>query len=99
MRPLVVCGRERFGDWEADLIQGTEGSGFWVSLDERKSRMGLLHLIPGKSRAEAFKGIVSLLHGREVRTITYDNGLEFARHVLTSEIPECAQHSFASFVV
>ena len=60
-----------------------------VSLYKRKSRVGLLHLIPDKSSAEAFKGIVSLLHGREVYMITYDNGLEFARHGLVNALLEC----------
>lgn len=92
MRPPVVCRRERFGDWEADLIQGGGGSGFLVSLYERKSRMGLLHLIPDKSSDEALKGIVSLLHGMEVHTITYDNGLEFSRHGLVNKLLECESY-------
>lgn len=92
MRPPVVCRRERFGDWEADLIQGGGGSGFLVSLYERKSRVGLLHLMPDKSSDEALKGIVSLLHGMEVHTITYDNGLEFARHGLVNELLECESY-------
>lgn len=92
LRPPVVCHRERFGDWEADLIQGGGGSGFLVSLYERKSRVGLLHLMPDKSSAEALKGIVSLLHGKKVHTITYDNGLEFARHGLVNELLDCESY-------
>ena len=45
--------------------------------------------MPDKSSDEALKGIVSLLHGMEVHTITYDNGLEFARHGLVNELLEC----------
>lgn len=92
LRPSVVDTRERFGDWEADLIQGGDGSGFLVSLYERKSRLGLLYLMPDKSSDETFKGIMNLLQRMEVRTITYDNGLEFARHGLINELLECESY-------
>lgn len=92
LRPAVVEGRERFGDWEADLIQGGDGSGFLVSLYERKSRLGLLYLMPDKSSDGTLKGIVSLLRGMVVKTITYDNGLEFARHGLINELLRCESY-------
>lgn len=92
LRPPVVGTRERFGDWEADLIQGGDGSGFLVSLYERKSRLGLLYLMPDKSSDGTLKGIMNLLRGMEVRTITYDNGLEFARHGLINELLECESY-------
>jgi len=41
-RPKAVERRSRFGDWEADLIEGRKGSGFLLSLYERKSRLGRL---------------------------------------------------------
>lgn len=92
LRPPIVDGRERFGDWEADLIQGGDGSGFLVSLYERKSRLGLLYLMPDKSSDGTLKGIVSLLRGMVVETITYDNGLEFARHGLINELLGCQSY-------
>jgi IS30 family transposase len=39
-RPAVVCRRKRYGDWEADLIQGGARSGFLLSVYVRKSRIG-----------------------------------------------------------
>ncbi len=39
-RPTVISERKRYGDWEADLIQGGAGSGFLLSVDERKNRAG-----------------------------------------------------------
>ena len=92
LRPPVVGNRERFGDWEADLIQGGDGSGFLVSLYERKSRLGLLYLMPDKSSDGTLKGIMNLLREMEVRTITYDNGLEFAQHGLINELLECESY-------
>ena len=41
-RPEVVEKRARYGDWEADLIEGTKGSGYILNLYERKSRFGQL---------------------------------------------------------
>jgi IS30 family transposase len=91
-RPAVVSHRKRYGDWEADLIQGGAGSGFLLSVYERKSRIGRLHLLPDKSSAETMKAIVTVLHGLKVSSITYDNGLEFAMHGLVNELLECESY-------
>ena len=91
-RPAVVSRRTRYGDWEADLIQGGSGSGFLLSIYERKSRIGRLHLLPDKSSSETMKGIVTVLHGLKVSSITYDNGLEFARHELVNKLLECESY-------
>lgn len=92
LRPPVVEDRERFGDWEADLIQGGDGSGFLVSLYERKSRLGRLYLMPDKSSEGTLRGIMTLLWGLAVWTITYDNGLEFAQHGLINELLGCESY-------
>ena len=91
-RPAVISRRKRYGDWEADLIQGGAGSGFLLSVYERKSRVGRLHLLPDKSSAETMKAIVTVLHGLKVNSITYDNGLEFAMHELVNELLECESY-------
>ena len=91
-RPLLVSGRNRYGDWEADLIQGAAGSGFLLSIYERKSRVGRLHLLPDKSSAGTMRGIVTILSGLTVHSITYDNGLEFAMHELVNELLECKSY-------
>ena len=88
-RPMIISGRNRYGDWEADLIQGAAGSGFLLSIYERKSRIGRLHLLRDKSSAETMKGIVTILYGLKVHSITYDNGLEFAMHELVNELLNC----------
>lgn len=91
-RPAVVSDRKRYGDWEADLIQGGAGSGFLLSVYERKSRIGKLHLLPNKSSEETMKGIVKALKGLTVNTITYDNGLEFAMHGLINDLLDCESY-------
>lgn len=91
-RPAVISGRKRYGDWETDLIQGSTGSGYLLSVYERKSRLGRLHLLPDKSSAETMKGIVTVLKGLKVNSITYDNGLEFAMHGLVNKLLECESY-------
>lgn len=85
-RPPEVASRIRYGDWEADLIQGAAGSGFLLSLYERKSRVGKLYKLSGKESKDVAIGIVMTLLNFDVKTITYDNGLEFAKHGFVNEL-------------
>ena len=85
-RPDEVAQRSRYGDWEADLIQGGADSGFLLSVYERKSRVGKLFRLDGKNSSETAVGLVVILREFDVKTITYDNGLEFARHGFVNEL-------------
>ena len=54
-RPAEISKRKRYGDWEADLIQGARGSGYLLSLYERKSRVGMTCLpVYGPRRVRGF---------------------------------------------
>ena len=78
-RPAVVDERSRIGDWEADLIIGTEGVA--LTLTERKSRFTLLRIFPSKHAAPITAAIIELLKwDARIKTITFDNGKEFAGH-------------------
>jgi IS30 family transposase len=92
-RPCAVDARRRYGDWEADLIEGKKGSGFLLSLYERKSRLGKLHRLESKGSCLTAEAIIAVLTGYRVRTLTYDNGLEFAGHERVSEA-RCARGYF-----
>lgn len=83
-RPPVVERRTRHGDWEADLIEGARGTGYILSLYERKTRYGKLKKLKGKTCKETSRAIIRALRKYRVKTITYDNGLEFARHAEVS---------------
>jgi len=85
-RPPVVSERTRYGDWEADLIQGASGTGYLLSVYERKSRLGKLFKLTDKSSLETAKGLVTALKGFQVHTVTYDNGLEFAMHGFVNDL-------------
>lgn len=44
-RPEIMNTRGRLGDWEADTVLGTQGTGVLVTLAERKSRQYLVQRI------------------------------------------------------
>jgi IS30 family transposase len=89
-RPVVVDRRTRYGDWEADLVEGAKGTGYIISLYERKSRYGRLIKLESKSSRETSRAIIKALENHRVHTITYDNGLEFAGHEEISAALEAA---------
>jgi IS30 family transposase len=81
-RPLIVDERVRIGDWEADTVAGRQTGARLVTLTERKSRYTLIGLAKDKSSESVTKTILRLLknHPGKIKTITYDNGKEFAGH-------------------
>ena len=82
-RPEIVQQRARFGDWEADTIVGANKKGYIVSLVERKSRLLVSRKVSSKKADVVAKAIVEALEKMPaswVKTITFDNGTEFALH-------------------
>ena len=79
-RPMVAEKRQRYGDWEVDLVEGTKGSGFIVSYYERKSRLALFGKLDTKQAKSTAEKMAELLQRYKVKTLTYDNGLEFSQH-------------------
>ena len=82
LRPPEVESRVRLGDWEADTVLGKHGSGAIVTLAERKSRLYLIRRVNSKSAEDVTEAIINMLapHREFVKTITFDNGGEFAQH-------------------
>ena len=81
-RPVNANGQTP-GDWEMDTIVGKDGKGAIVTLVERKSCFMLMEkLDTGKQAVPLAHTVVRLLKGTKmpVRTITTDNGTEFAAH-------------------
>jgi IS30 family transposase len=86
-RPAVVDTRERFGDWEGDLVIGAGQQGALVTLNERKSRFSLMAYVPSKAAHGVADAIIFLLKSSSscVHTLTTDNGKEFAQHERIAE--------------
>lgn len=82
LRPPEVDKRIRLGDWEADTVLGKQGTGAIVTLAERKSRLYLIRKVNSKSAEDVTEAIIDMLapHKAFVKTITFDNGGEFALH-------------------
>lgn len=83
LRPEVVEEREEAGHWEADSMVFSEKVGGLTTLVERKTRYVMISKVSRKTAEETRQQIIYRLTQlpRELRkTITCDNGLEFAQH-------------------
>jgi IS30 family transposase len=81
-RPAEVEDRAVPGHWEGDLLSGAKNS-YIATLVERHSRFAMLVKVPGKD-TEAVVQVLSR-HVRKLpatlrRSLTWDRGLEMARH-------------------
>lgn len=81
-RPEIVDGRQRYGDWEGDTIEGKKSSGYIATVVERKSRYLLASKMENKMAAtlteqgiRSFRSIPKKMR----QTLTVDNGPEFAQ--------------------
>jgi IS30 family transposase len=82
-RPAVVDRRRRYGDWEGDTIVGAHRRGGVVTLVERKSGYVLLGKVPHLRAAtvrQAAAGRYATMPTTLRKTLTLDNGKEFAEH-------------------
>jgi IS30 family transposase len=82
-RPTKAHLRSQFGHWEGDLVHFRRQRDILLTLQERLSRLTLarrLHSKDADLAAEAIAGELGGLPTRARRTITHDNGGEFARH-------------------
>ena len=78
-RPPEADGT-RFGDWEMDTIIDPKRNAI-LTLTERKTNYLLMARLPfGKNAEKCAYMAVKLLRGLPVKTITTDNGTEFAEH-------------------
>jgi IS30 family transposase len=81
-RADCVARRERYGDWEGDTVEGRKGSGHIATHVERKSRYLMAAKLTDKSAAVTAKAVTATY--RRIpkglrKTLTLDNGKEFAR--------------------
>lgn len=83
VRPAAADAREEFGHWEGDTIVGKGQDGFGVTLVERKSRRLAARKAETKAAREVQQAVIEALQDYPIswlKTITFDNGTEFAAH-------------------
>ena len=76
--PDEIRNRERIGDWEGDTVYGGVGKGLLVTQVDRKSRFLCAELLPKREAILTGKVIVEMLEHLPVKSISLDNGSEFA---------------------
>lgn len=76
--PKVIQDRGRVGDWEGDTVYGGVGKGLLVTLVDRKSRFLRAGLLQNRNAEQTCELVRQLLSGLPVKSISFDNGSEFA---------------------
>ena len=82
-RPDVINNKERFGDFEIDLIVGKDNKGAMVTIVERLTAMIMIRKLENGKNADSLANTVIdmlLPYKNVVKSITSDNGTEFAEH-------------------
>jgi IS30 family transposase len=88
LRSDIINNKERFGDWEIDLIIGKDRKGAIVTIVERTTAFFLMRKLPfGKNAKELAAVVIDMLtpYKKFVHSITSDNGKEFAEHKIISK--------------
>jgi IS30 family transposase len=100
-RPFAPEDRSQSGHWEGDLIIGKDGGSAIGTLVERQTRLiRLLHMPrrDGDALHDALVARMADLPAAMLRTITWDQGTEMARHLtitrsLGAPVYFCDSHS------
>lgn len=86
-RPASVETRSQVGHWEGDTVIGAGHKQAIVTLVERKSGFAVLAHVTRKTSDLVSQAIISGLKplAHRVKTVTYDNGKEFADHAVVDK--------------
>lgn len=81
-RPGAVEEKDRIGDLEIDLVMGKGHKGALLTINDRATGVLTMGHVKSKGAGEVERATIGLLDGRRpfIRTITSDNGREFANH-------------------
>ena len=82
-RPVQIEDRRQPGHWEADLMMFSKYGQALLVLHERQSRYTHLARLKGKASGAVLKRMTDWfqsLHSDMRRSVTFDNGTEFAQH-------------------
>ena len=87
-RPKIVERKKRIGDVEIDTVIGKDHIGALVTVVDRRSKFTLIRKVESKHANVVTKALVEILNPIKpvLKTITSDNGKEFAYHKTVSQI-------------
>lgn len=87
-RPLHIEDRLEIGHWEGDLMIGVGQKSAIGTLVERKARFTYIIKLKNRRSATVVKGFSKELNNLDsifIKTMTYDNGMEMAKHKLLTK--------------
>lgn len=89
-RPKEVEEKQRFGDLEIDLVIGKDHKGALLTINDRSTGMLQMKKIESKDAEIVKDATIELLKNWKpfIKTITSDNGKEFAKHQSIAEALE-----------
>jgi IS30 family transposase len=82
-RPIAAADRKTPGHWEADLMLFSKYGQAILTIHERQSRLLIATRPPNKAAEPIAQHLLAVFAGLPPglrRTVTFDNGTEFARH-------------------
>jgi len=87
-RPKIVEKKKRIGDLEIDTVIGKDHIGALVTVVDRKSKFTLIKKVPSKHAGVVSTTLIEMLAPIKsvIKTITSDNGKEFAYHKQVSQL-------------
>lgn len=87
MRPLKLALLESFGNWEIDTIFGKDQKSFLLTVVEMRTKYTIIRKIANKEAAtvKAELDKIKAETGIVIKTMTSDNGGEFAEHASISK--------------
>lgn len=99
LRPAAVEDKREFGHWEGDTIIGCAHKMAIVSVVERKTKLTRLRLVAHKSAALVCAAMIAMFEPVKaaIKTITTDNGKEFALHERLDQALGCESYFAAPY--
>lgn len=88
-RPEIVEQRNRIGDIEVDLMMGANHKSALLVMTDRATLVTMIEKVKSKSADEINDKMIKRLtkfNSCWIKTITYDNGKEFAKHYQISDL-------------
>ena len=98
-RPETINDRSVFGHWEIDSVLGTQKAGepSILTLVERKTHYAITAYLAGKKAEDVNEAVAELIQQYPIKSITADNGSEFASLNELEGVQVYYAHAYSSY--